>query len=101
MKLFKDLPSMPYGLKPIPMESAQILLLLTINVADGSEAGYYYVNLYMPEVRPKYEIEALSLHEAMPGHHLQIAYTMELDLPEFRKFGGSALLKVGVYIVKV
>ena len=56
---------------------------------DGSRPGTYYANLYDMSAMPTYQMEALAYHEGIPGHHMQIAISQELeDIPMFRKFGG-------------
>ena len=90
-KLFKTLPRLPYGIREIPAFSApgQTAAYYQPGTGDGTVAGNYYVNTYDLSSRPLYEIEALSLHEAVPGHHLQIALQQELGhLPPFRRFSG-------------
>lgn len=85
--LFHKLPRAPYGVIPIPMESAPFTTTAYYNAPSTGRPGYFYANLYKPETRPKYEIPVLTVHEAVPGHHHQIALAQELEnVPNFRKY---------------
>ncbi|QDV75538.1 DUF885 domain-containing protein [Botrimarina mediterranea] len=89
--LFGRLPRMPYGLKPVPdyIAPKTTFAYYQSPQGDGTVAGFFFLNTYDLKARPKYMIEALSMHEAVPGHHLQIALQQELDgLSPLRKYGG-------------
>jgi uncharacterized protein (DUF885 family) len=87
--MFKTLPRLPYTVKPVPEHLAPKYTAgrYVEPPAGSTQPGIYWVNIYKPETRPLYNLEALTLHEAVPGHHLQIARSMELaDLPNFRRY---------------
>jgi uncharacterized protein (DUF885 family) len=90
-KLFGRLPRMPYGVKEVPAYVAPRTTAAYYQrpSGDGTKAGFYFMNTFNLSSRPKYTVSALSLHEAVPGHHLQIALQQELeDLPNFRRYSG-------------
>ena len=88
-KLFNVFPRAPYGVIPIPSESAPFTTTAYYNSPSPGRPGYFYANLYKPDSRPKYEIPVLTVHEAVPGHHFQISIAQELEnVPTFRKYQG-------------
>ncbi|HET9229011.1 MAG TPA: DUF885 domain-containing protein, partial [Thermoanaerobaculia bacterium] len=91
VKMFGTLPRLPYGVIAMPSyaEKSQTTAYYDEGNMDAGRPGYYTVNTYDLKSRPKWEMEALTLHEAVPGHHLQIALAQEQkDVPQWRRFDG-------------
>jgi uncharacterized protein (DUF885 family) len=89
-KLFATLPRLPYGVVPVPSyaEKSQTTAYYEPGSPAAGRPGRFFANTYDLHSRPKWEMEALALHEAVPGHHLQIAIAQELpEMPEFRRHG--------------
>ncbi|MFN8792492.1 MAG: DUF885 domain-containing protein [Bdellovibrionales bacterium] len=88
-KVFGKLPRLPYGVREIPdfkADAAPTAYYMPGSLETG-RAGYFEANTTDLKTRPKWGMEALTLHESVPGHHLQIALAQELeDLPTFRKY---------------
>lgn len=87
--LFGRLPRLPYTVEPVPDDLApKYTTGRYVSAPEGStQPGIYWVNTYKLDSRPLYNLEALTLHEAVPGHHLQIALSRELEnLPNFRRY---------------
>jgi uncharacterized protein (DUF885 family) len=87
--LFGHLPRLTYAVEPVPAHLAPKYTggRYVEAPADGTKPGIYWVNTYALDKRPLYTLEALTLHEAVPGHHLQVALSQELTgLPQFRRF---------------
>lgn len=90
--LFGRMPRLGYGVEPVPeyMAESQPTAYYRRGSAETGRPGTFFVNTYDLSSRPKWGMEALVLHEAVPGHHLQIALAQELEhVPEFRRWGGT------------
>lgn len=86
--LFNYLPRTPYGVEPVPESIApKYTTGRYISPTRDDQPGYYWVNTYALDKRPLYALTALTLHEAVPGHHLQISLSREMqDLPDVRRY---------------
>ena len=89
-RIFGTLPRLPYGVMPIPSysEKTQTTAYYEPGAISVGRAGFFFANTYNLRSRPRWEMEALTLHEAVPGHHLQLAIAQEMTgQPDFRRFG--------------
>ena len=87
-KLFAELPRLPYGVRAMEAFEGDNADHYSPGALEGSRAGFFDANVNNLDKRPSHEMESTLLHEAVPGHHLQIARAMELkDLPLFRRSG--------------
>lgn len=87
-KLFTKFPRLPYGVQPVPSyaEKSAPTAYYEPGSREFGRAGIFFANTYDLRSRPKWGMESLTLHEAVPGHHLQIALSQEMEnMPEFRK----------------
>lgn len=98
MRLFGKLPRMTYGVEPTPDYNApsDATARYLSGSTEAGRAGTFFANTYNLRSRPIWEMEALTLHEAVPGHHLQLALQQEIEgLPEFRRYGGYTVFIEG------
>ncbi|GHB63781.1 hypothetical protein GCM10008107_11110 [Psychrosphaera saromensis] len=96
--LFDIAPKASYVVKPVEAYRAQSAAGASYQspAPDGSRPGIFYINTFNLKAQPKFLLETLSIHEAAPGHHFQIALQQEIDgLPDFRKFGGYTVFAEG------
>ena len=97
-RLFGKLPRLPFEVEAVPSFAApsQPTAYYESGSPDAGRPGVFYVNTYRLDSRPTWEMEALTAHEVVPGHHLQIALSQELaGLPEFRRYGGYTAFTEG------
>jgi len=97
-QLFHGLPTIPLMIKAVEdyREESAGIAFYQRGKADGSRPGIYYANLYTMQDMPKYKLENLAYHEAIPGHHMQISIALEVKgMPSFRKYGGYSVYSEG------
>ncbi len=94
---FGRLPKAECGVRRVPAYEAPFTTIAYYRQSvPGEQPGYYYINTYQPDTRPRFEAEVLAFHESIPGHHLQIAIAQELpNIPEFRRHMGTTAFVEG------